>query len=145
MTTATETTTPLPPGLARWLAERRLTPRERDVVATFYHLQAKGDGVVGPTQADIADALSVTRSSVCTHIDRLVTKGVFDRVPYRTAGLRLLWEEMQGPPLVAMEAVGVMLGVAEQIRKSFPGFANKLKEAAAKLESAVGAEGNGEA
>ena len=89
----TQTIPAIPSGLARWLAGKGLTPRERDVVAAYLQLREAGDGVIGPTQAEMADALGIARSAVNEHIGKLVSKGVFERANYKRAGLRLLWDE----------------------------------------------------
>jgi len=83
----------IPAGLKAWLAGKGLTPRERDVVAAYLQLREAGDGVIGPTQAEIADALGIARSAIHEHIGKLVGKGVFERANYKRAGIRLLWDE----------------------------------------------------
>jgi len=138
------TTAPtIPTGLKAWLAGKGLTPRERDVVSIYVQLREAGDGVIGPTQAEIADVLGIARSSMHEHIGKLVGKGVFKRANHRRAGMRLLWDERAEDGgeanlrTSARLAVREMRSMAKMIEGNRPALAEMIRFLANRLDAAV--------
>ena len=87
--TQTPTTSPLPPGLVRWLGTKGLTPRQGELTAWFCAYHAKHG--YAPTIAEWANAFDVSKVSIFENVAALVRKGVLGRHKFQSRGLYLRW------------------------------------------------------
>lgn len=140
----------LPPALCLWLSRKGVTPREADVVRSYFKLRRRGDGVVSPSQREIAADLDISCPTVCMHVANLAAKGVFAGVNGKWGAMRLLWDERPagddgdiGPLRVEARACAAFLrSHVKAVRPELPRTADLLESWADRLAAAV--DGRGE-
>ncbi|MBA4729725.1 MAG: transcriptional repressor LexA [Gammaproteobacteria bacterium] len=78
-----------------------------------------------PTRAEIARTLNFKSVNAAeSHIKALVKKGVIEKVPGSSRGIRLV-EDLTGVPLVGSVAAGMPITAIENVEKNIPNPLNK--------------------
>ena len=78
-----------------------------------------------PTRAEIAKTLNFKSVNAAeSHIKALVKKGVIEKVPGSSRGIRLV-EDLAGIPLIGSVAAGLPITAIENIEKNIPNPLNK--------------------
>tara|TARA_B100000927_G_scaffold291719_1_gene296115 strand:+ start:30394 stop:30984 length:591 start_codon:yes stop_codon:yes gene_type:complete len=78
-----------------------------------------------PTRAEIAKTLNFKSVNAAeSHIKALVKKGVIEKVPGSSRGIRLV-EDLAGIPLIGSVAAGLPITAVENVEKNIPNPLNK--------------------
>ena len=78
-----------------------------------------------PTRAEIAKTLNFKSVNAAeSHIKALVKKGVIEKVPGSSRGIRLV-EDLAGIPLIGIVAAGLPITAVENVEKNIPNPLNK--------------------
>jgi len=136
VTVTAEPATDIPAGLARFLAARNLTPRQKELAEWFY-LYATEHGY-SPTIDELADALGTSKVTAFEHVNALRAKGVLGSIgKHRARALYLRWKAAGDDGAALRELRAAVRNAINDLRLIQTVTATKQPGAARRLGSCI--------